>query len=182
MFKKILTTSIASLLLFFCFVPQIASQEPSEKPFEEFTSYELFWPIVAGKIPGDTLYPLKTLKARVNSLLTFSNSKKAEFHLLQSKKRLVEAEKLLLEKQDYSRAKDTISKSVQELEQAISFTKKAKEKNQSVIYTHPQIISDGTNEGKFLLLLAQKLPSDQQEPYLSAGNYILQILEEFKTI
>jgi len=61
----------------------------------EISSFELFWPIVAGKTMGDPLYTLKTLKEKVRGLLIFGKPQKANYFVLLATKRVVEAEKLI---------------------------------------------------------------------------------------
>lgn len=61
------------------------------------SSYELFWPIVSGKVMGDKMYSLKIAKEKLREALIFGNSKKANYNIMLSEKRLVEAEKLLVD-------------------------------------------------------------------------------------
>lgn len=73
---------------------------PTPTPTEEYdftkmTTYEMFWPIVAGKIPGDRFYSLKLWRDKMVGFLFFSKIKKSEYLKQQANKRLVEAEKLL---------------------------------------------------------------------------------------
>lgn len=63
-------------------------------------SFELFWPIVAGKVRGDSMYSLKLFKEKIRESLIFSSSKKAEYKITISEKRLVELETLYKNK-DY---------------------------------------------------------------------------------
>lgn len=62
---------------------------------KDVSSYELFWPISAGKVMGDPLYFVKALKENIKGLVTIGAPKKAEYAVLLSTKRLVEAEKLI---------------------------------------------------------------------------------------
>lgn len=61
----------------------------------QVNAYELFWPLVAGKTEGDSLYFLKSFKEKLRGLLIFSPAKKAEYEVLLGTKRLLEAEKLV---------------------------------------------------------------------------------------
>lgn len=104
----------AALLLFvftftFVFVKDqaLAVSETGASP-AAVNSFELFWPVVAGKVQGDSLYSLKLLKERVRGLFIISNSKKAEYFSFLSTKRLVEFEKLVLVKKDYDNAVRTL--------------------------------------------------------------------------
>jgi len=66
-----------------------------EYDFSKMTNYEMFWPIVAGKIPGDRFYSLKLWRDKILASLYFSPLKKSEYLKQLANKRLVEAEKLL---------------------------------------------------------------------------------------
>lgn len=57
-------------------------------------SYELFWPIVPGRVMGDKLYFLKLFKEKLRESVIMSSFKKADYLITISEKRLVEAEYL----------------------------------------------------------------------------------------
>jgi len=69
----------------------------TEDEVAEVNSFELFWPVVAGKTRGDSLYFLKSLKEKVIGILVFGDAKKADYLISLATKRVVEAEKLLLD-------------------------------------------------------------------------------------
>src|SRR3989344_5183162 len=71
-------------------------------------SYELFWPVVAGKVKGDSLYPVKLLKEKVRAFFIFDSGAKAEYFSFLSTKRLVEFEKLALVDKDLDNAAKTL--------------------------------------------------------------------------
>ncbi len=58
-------------------------------------SYELFWPMVAGKLPGESMYSLKLLKENLRGALIFGTVQKSEYKIFIAAKRILEAEKLL---------------------------------------------------------------------------------------
>ena len=96
--KKVLLSIVVFVTLFFSQGYQVLAQD----------SYELFWPIVAGKVQGDSLYPLKIFKEQIRGFLIFSGTRKAEYFSFLSTKRLVEFEKLVLVKKDYDNAARTL--------------------------------------------------------------------------
>lgn len=55
-------------------------------------SYELFWPIVPGRVMGDKLYSLKLFKEKIRESIILSSFKKADYLITISEKRLVESE------------------------------------------------------------------------------------------
>lgn len=76
---------------------------------QEVKTFDLFWPVAAGKVPGDSLYFLKTLKENLRELLIFSKYQKTDYNIVLVEKRMAEAEKLLLENNDvnnFSKALD----------------------------------------------------------------------------
>lgn len=58
-------------------------------------SYELFWPMVAGKLPGESMYQLKILKENLRGVMIFGPRQKSEYKIFIAAKRILEAEKLL---------------------------------------------------------------------------------------
>lgn len=69
--------------------------ETSSTSSAAVNSYELFWPLSAGKIEGDSLYSLKILKEQIGGWFVFGDTKKADYVVLLGTKRVLEAEKLL---------------------------------------------------------------------------------------
>lgn len=102
-----------------------ASPSPTIAPLE-INSFEMFWPIVAGRTMGDPLYFLKTFKEKLREVLLFSNFKKADYNIMLSVKRTVEAEKLLVENKDLTNAKATLVEAQAKRDRAFDFINKAK--------------------------------------------------------
>lgn len=100
-------------------VPAVSSQEtsPSAQPSKPVNSYELFWPLVAGKTEGDSSYFLKTLKENLRGMLIFGPGKKAEYAVLLGTKRVLEAEKLV-DKGSQDLATKTLSRALDQYESA----------------------------------------------------------------
>lgn len=124
------------------FLPMTVKAADSDK-----SSYELFYPIVAGKIPGDQWYSLKMLREKMVSFFLFNPEKKAEYHTSLSKKRLVEAEKLIVVNKNYLLGIDTLKKSADELEQALKIT---------------QNNADTATILNFMLKLVNKMPESER--------------------
>ena len=72
------------------------SPTPTSTPLN-ISSFELFWPVVAGKTIDDPLYILKSLKEKVRGFLIFGKPQKADYNVFLATKRVVEAEKLISE-------------------------------------------------------------------------------------
>src|SRR3990167_10614639 len=106
------------------FKAPIATPSPSPTP-GPVDSYDLFWPISAGKVMGDPLYFLKSLKESLSELLVFGDYKKAEHNISLSEKRIVEAEYLFMVKKDFRNARESAKEAKSKMEKAIESVKKA---------------------------------------------------------
>lgn len=117
--KKILVTLFVVL-----FLGGIYSKVVVATPISQITpvsvsvnSFELFWPIVAGKTMGDSLYFVKTFKEGLHGKLIFGSVQKADYSVFLATKRIVEAEKLILEgKPDM--AEKTLTQAIKQLDKA----------------------------------------------------------------
>lgn len=105
--RVFLTTTILILGLFSIFFVTFTnanaqegnlSDEPSSTPSASIVnSYDLFWPLTAGKTEGDSLYFLKLFNEQLRGWLVFGDTKKADYAVVLGTKRVLEAEKLLKE-------------------------------------------------------------------------------------
>ncbi|MBI4039337.1 hypothetical protein HY388_00735 [Candidatus Daviesbacteria bacterium] len=148
----------------------------------KINSYELFYPIVAGITEGDFWYNLKLLREAIAEKLTFGDIKKADYHLILSKKRLVEAEKLLLVKKDLANAKKTLEKSTRELKTALSLAQTAQEKGKKVKDLYQAISSEASKEVLFLASLKAQLQPDWQDPVQKAQEAAGSVIAEIQVI
>ena len=85
--------------------------------FEEVNSFELFWPVAAGKTKGESLYFLKRFKENLRGALIFGDAKAADYNLFLATKRVVEAEKLIREDK-HDRAKETLEEAYKRVAKA----------------------------------------------------------------
>jgi len=74
-----------------------AKISPSPTPTTAMSSFELFWPLVAGKTRTDSFYWLKRVKESVQGLFLFAKPQQAQYQVLLATKRVLEAEKLFNE-------------------------------------------------------------------------------------
>lgn len=94
-----------------------AKETPVPTPVVEVSSFELFWPVVAGKTMGDSFYFVKSLKENIRGKLIFGPAQKADYSIFLATKRIVEAEKLILEgKSDL--AEKTLTQATRQLDKA----------------------------------------------------------------
>lgn len=90
-------TTIIAFFVLSLFTPMVGAQSdasPSASP-EPVDSYNLFWPLSAGKTETDSLYSLKLFKETLVGWFTFGDTKKVDYAILLGTKRVLEAEKLL---------------------------------------------------------------------------------------
>ena len=103
--KKLFLAFLSITFLFsLVFSSRVSAQDgdtSGEEVVTQISSFELFWPISAGKTLGDSTYFLKSFKENVRGWLIFGKAQKAEYSLQLATKRIVEAEKLIdLDKND----------------------------------------------------------------------------------
>lgn len=94
---------------------------------EKVNSFELFWPIVAGKVKGESLYFLKSFKETIREMLIFSSFKKADYNLTLSEKRTVEAEELIVKRGDLENGRKTLEEAQAKREKALDLIMQAEE-------------------------------------------------------
>lgn len=93
--KRVLSLFLGVVLLLGIFSPAFAESLETPNKMVEIKSFELFWPVVAGRTMGDPLYSLKSLKEKVRGWFIFGKARKADYKIFLATKRVVEAEKLL---------------------------------------------------------------------------------------
>lgn len=103
--KKLLLLSLFALGLVFSlisFVLPVLAQEESTISAKLKTggSYELFWPLTAGKTMDDPFYFLKIWKEKFGGIFVFDDAKKTDYEVVLATKRVLEAEKLRNEGKD----------------------------------------------------------------------------------
>lgn len=118
-----MTGKILFILGFFLFLvtasfPRTILAEEKQYDFKSMTTYEMFWPVVPGQIPGDKFYNLKVWRDKAIGFLFFSGLKKAEYFKQIANKRLVESERLL-EMKRINYFPQTLKNSLENLEKGL---------------------------------------------------------------
>ena len=153
---------------------QVATPAP-----EEINSFELFWPIVAGKTEGDSLYQLKLFKENLREFLIPSSIKKADYNIVLSEKRLVEAEKLLMSSR-IDLAKKTLEKATFRRQKALSLYEKAKNSGAGISDLSAHFITSFEKQRSLLLYLSSKTQEEGKPLVISSLenlNFILSQLQ-----
>lgn len=91
----ILAPFLIFTFLFSSLIYAQATTDTSSTSSATVNSFELFWPISAGRTEGDFLYSLKLLREKIGWWFTYGDTKKADYAVLLGTKRVLEAEKLL---------------------------------------------------------------------------------------
>lgn len=160
--------------------PTLAQEKPATTSSEPVNSYELFWPITAGRVMGDSFYFLKSFKENFREVFIFSDVKKAEYNMTLSEKRTVEAEKLFLTKKDFGNGRLNLDASQVKREKALEFFIKAKKAGRDVGYLKSRLNSSFERQKTLLSYLTSQLPEDQRLPLqesISKLNSLLQALQ-----
>lgn len=186
-FKSILGSFVSLITLsLFIVVPvfaqyETASPTPNLSPeIGTVNSYELFWPITAGVVSGESSYPLKLLKENIREFFIFSNSKKAEYSVSLSSKRVVEAEKLFLQKKDYTNAKLSLDVAQQKRERARDLLKKTEDTGKNVSNYKDSMFDTLERQRALLNYLSSQIPKEQKQAIdknISQLNSVLSTLQ-----
>lgn len=136
--------------------PSLAAS-PSPKP--KVDSFELFWPIVAGRVRGDSLYSLKLFKEKVRESLIFSSFKKADYKITISEKRLVEVESLF-KKGDYVNGGRSIEDLKKSWDHVVSLINESSASGIDVINLKARFISSLDKQSLVLKALSMDLKDE----------------------
>ncbi len=134
MFKSVTLGLFALLFSFSVIVAPVFAHGDTEESNEvaHVDTFDLFWPVSAGKVMGDKLYFLKSFKEKVRELFIFGNYQKADFNILLAEKRFAESEKLLLENKDVANFSESLNAATQKGERAFAFIEQAGGEDQDV--------------------------------------------------
>lgn len=154
------------------------SPDLSPKPIR-VDSFELFWPIVAGKVEGDSMYRLKIFKENIRRYLILSSLKKAEYLTFISSKRLVEFEELALFRKNFENATKTLGVYMSTHKKIFSYLDKAK--SDGVVITNTQSIIEDTLNRQLSLLnyILLSVDNSQKTGVEDAISFINSELEKF---
>lgn len=157
---------------------ETAFAEKEEYDFTKMTTYEMFWPIVAGKVPGDRFYNLKLWRDKLVSYLFFSQVKKSEYFKQLANKRLVEAERLL-ELQRYSFFPETIADSSRNLKEGVILLSSAEETPQ-MAWLKGEYVKDLQKHLVVLQRMKEKVKEDQKQVIEETIETIENLIKEYK--
>ncbi len=134
------------------------SSTPTAAP-AEFNSFEEFWPVVAGRVEGDSLYFVKMMKESLREKLLLTSFKKADYNIGLSVKRTVEAE-TLIRSGKIDNARKTLEKAHEKRVKALSYITKASDEGEKVDDLKATLKATLEKELALLSSLAQKESGD----------------------
>lgn len=166
--KKVIVLFLAVIFVFGVSGTVFAQKEPvvqknKLKVTEEVSSFELFWPIVAGKVMGEPYYFLKNLKEDVREFLIFGSFGKADYNIKLSEKRTVEAEKLYLEKKDYKNGQNVLNEAQSKREKSFTFINSAEKEGRDVVDLKNTLKSSLEKQILLLKYIETKLPDEPKK-------------------
>lgn len=166
MVKKILTL-ISSLVILFSFssavfaktvVKVVPKPTPSPTPVAIVNSFELFWPMSAGKTMQSKVYFLKTFKENARGWFIFGSAQKADYEVFLSIKRMLEAE-VLMKANVSDLANKTLDSAASDLDKANNAWTNAKNSSDIDQTTKDELNMRVSNLKKFVVSLMSQYPS-----------------------
>lgn len=160
--KKISLVLSAFILFLLSFLTNIknieaySSPTPSPKPT---TTYELFWPLAAGKTVDAKFFFLKNWKENFKGKLLLGSPAKADYELLLTTKRVIEAEKLLDDKKE-SFGKKSLELAIQRVEKTSALLTKARQGGENIPSVKDNMLNRIDNLNIFLPRLREKADND----------------------
>ena len=147
---------VTLLLAFFFSVSSALALTPAPTATPDVNSFELFWPLVAGKTVTDPVYKLKLFKEQLRGALIFGSLQKADYSVFIAIKRSLELEKLL-DQDNPPAAQKTASLVQQSLTKANSSVEKYKSAgNSDTAGIGPQMVTRLDNMTKLFTWLTTK--------------------------
>lgn len=124
-------------------------------------SNELFWPLSAGKTMDDSFYFLKLWKEDIRGIFIFGEAQKADYEVMLSTKRILEAEKLLKSGKDELATK-TLEKALNQLTLARGKFSKATKAGNEFQLVKANLTNQLVNLNGFLPTLAASTKGDSK--------------------
>lgn len=121
----------------------------------------LFWPIVPGTTVADGTFFLKQIKEALTGMIKFGNIDKAKYYTELSEKRIVEANKLIQEK-NYPSALKSLKMSEEMRKTALSSKKKAVESKEEALDLINQMVASFEKQKQVLEYFSVAMPADQK--------------------
>ncbi len=153
-----------SLVLLFSVAGVVSAQtSPSPSPVAtDVNSFDMFWPVVAGKVEGESLYKLKLAKESLREALIFSEYRKADYNITLSVKRAVEAEKLYLQDKKYDQGKTTLKAAQEKRQKVLTLIGKVEAKGQKSVDLKNTLKSSLEKQTTLMTYIASQVPDNEK--------------------
>ncbi len=144
-------------------IPEAADTQSEEN--QESSGFvdvaSIFWPIVPGTTVADGMFFLKQLKESLQGMFTFGNVNQARYQTELSKKRIVEANKLVDDK-NYDNAIKSLQMSEDNRTEAIEFKRKATEAQEETSELVNSMVDAFEKEEQVLQYFSVAMPGEQK--------------------
>ena len=148
---------------------------PTPSPVPTVNSFEMFWPLVAGKTVESKLYSLKLLKEKVRGALIFGKAQKADYQIFLGIKRMLEAE-VLIKANKSDLANKTLDKAIATFQSASTNLDAAKESGDI-----PQNVKDEINTRISNLKKFTSFLTAQNKDYKDKLQSVLDVLNQISS-
>lgn len=157
------------LLFFVCFTPALA---------QELNSFEMFWPLSAGRTIESNIYWLKQAKENLRGMLIFGPAPKTDYDIFLAAKRLLEAEKLFKENKS-DLANRTLDMGLQRLNEAKTKAAEAVANKETFGQSGKTMVDRLTNMQKLGAYLKDKYSGSQAklQSFIETSSSLLAILK-----
>lgn len=154
------TPSFVSARTYYYTTSKIAMPSPiaTPTPVPVVNSFDLFWPMVAGRTMQSKIYFLKILKEKIRGFFIFGSAQKADYDIFLGIKRMLEAE-VLMKANVPDLANKTLDSAKDDLNKANSILTNAKNASDIDQGTKDEINSRVDNLKKFLNSLISQYPN-----------------------
>lgn len=173
---------VVLFLLIILFIPHVVFAQESmldsspsgslDLPEVKEDEYMLPYP---GLLPDNPLYVIKAARDNLIGLLITDPKKKAEFDLLQADKRLQAGVFLIQKSQKYELAQQTISKSENYFEEAISKTRQAKNQGLGTSDIEDRLVKAAKKHEDMILSLEKNAPKEKKGLFTTIRERIAKI-------
>ena len=154
-----------------------AESATSTPPLGDVDVASMFWPIVPGTTVADGTFFFKQLKESLTGMMKFGNIEQAKYNTELSKKRIVEANKLVGD-ENYDAAIKSLLLSDEKRKLAIEAKRKAAEAGENTVEIANIMVDAFNKEKQVLEYFSIAMPADRKAPVdAQLQNIELQISE-----
>lgn len=121
----------------------------------------IFWPIVPGTTVADGTFFFKQIKEAFSAMMKFNSIDKAKYYVELSEKRIVEANKLIADK-DFANALKSLQMSEDQRKTAIDLKRKAVEGKEDTLELVNEMVDSFEKQKQVLAFFSVSMPAEQK--------------------